>query len=200
LTVSLPPPVEITGPWTVDFESEPPDLRKVSFEKLDDWSKRPEPGIKSLLRIGHLPEGIHSPEVPRMDKESRFYLDLGTSPVMASVKFNGRDFGVAWNPPYRFDVTAAVNFGGQNVLEVKVVNLWVNRLIGDEQAAGRQRARCDGCAQAAGLNGCWMAKRARRAVIPLSAADPGKRTIRRSNAGLPRAGAHPDVREDCDSP
>jgi hypothetical protein len=37
-----------------------------------------------------------------------------------------------WKPPYRLDITDAVR-SGDNDLEIQVVNLWPNRLIGDEQ-------------------------------------------------------------------
>jgi hypothetical protein len=40
--------------------------------------------------------------------------------------------GVLWKPPFRLDVTGAAK-AGTNVLEVKVCNLWNNRLLGDEQ-------------------------------------------------------------------
>jgi len=39
---------------------------------------------------------------------------------------------VLWKPPYAVDVTGALK-PGRNQLEVKVTNLWPNRLIGDEQ-------------------------------------------------------------------
>jgi hypothetical protein len=59
-------------------------------------------------------------------------LDLGKVAVMAEVKLNGRDLGILWKTPYRVDVTGVFR-PGDNDLEVKVVNLWINRLIGDEQ-------------------------------------------------------------------
>lgn len=37
-----------------------------------------------------------------------------------------------WLPPFRADVTPFLH-AGSNQLEVRVTNLWVNRLIGDEQ-------------------------------------------------------------------
>ena len=52
--------------------------------------------------------------------------------VIAEVKLNGRDLGILWKPPFRVDVTDAVR-PGDNALEVRVTNLWVNRLVGDEQ-------------------------------------------------------------------
>ncbi len=51
---------------------------------------------------------------------------------MAQVKLNGKDLGITWKPPYRVEVTDAIK-PGPNTLEVQAVNLWINRLIGDEQ-------------------------------------------------------------------
>ena len=66
------------------------------------------------------------------NRDTRWYIELGKVAVMAEVRVNGKDLGIAWKPPYRVDATKAVK-PGDNVLEVKVVNLWINRQIGDEQ-------------------------------------------------------------------
>ena len=58
--------------------------------------------------------------------------------VIAEVKLNGKDLGILWKRPFRFDLTAAAK-AGDNALEVKVVNLWPNRLIGDAQLPRDQR-------------------------------------------------------------
>ncbi len=57
---------------------------------------------------------------------------FGTVREIAEVLVNGKNLGVLWWPPFRLDVTDAVR-PGTNQLEVRVTNLWVNRLIGDEQ-------------------------------------------------------------------
>jgi hypothetical protein len=51
---------------------------------------------------------------------------------MAQVILNGVDLGTLWTNPWNLEITRAVK-PGKNMLEIKVVNLWPNRLIGDEK-------------------------------------------------------------------
>ena len=51
---------------------------------------------------------------------------------------NGRPVGVAWKAPFRVDVTDAVT-PGANRVEVRVSNLWPNRLIGDKQPGATRK-------------------------------------------------------------
>jgi hypothetical protein len=62
----------------------------------------------------------------------RLFLDLGRVQVLAQVLINGKDLGILWKLPFRVDITDAVH-AGDNDLEVRVTNLWPNRLMGDEQ-------------------------------------------------------------------
>jgi hypothetical protein len=57
-------------------------------------------------------------------------LDLGAVKEVATVRLNGRPLGTVWCPPWRVSVGDAVK-AGDNQLEIDVVNLWRNRLIGD---------------------------------------------------------------------
>jgi hypothetical protein len=59
-------------------------------------------------------------------------LDLGKVGVMAEVTINGNNLGVYWKTPYRLDITETLH-AGKNDIEVKVTNLWINRLIGDSR-------------------------------------------------------------------
>jgi len=45
---------------------------------------------------------------------------------------NGHFAGTAWRAPYRLDIGSFVR-AGRNTLDIRVANLWVNRLIGDAQ-------------------------------------------------------------------
>ncbi len=62
----------------------------------------------------------------------RIFLSLGDVHDVAKVAVNGRNVGTLWKAPYRVDVTAALH-KGTNQISVQVTNLWVNRLIGDQQ-------------------------------------------------------------------
>ena len=63
---------------------------------------------------------------------ARMLLDLGSVKDVAEVTVNGKSAGVLWKPPFRADVTGAL-MPGANTVEIKVTNLWANRLIGDQQ-------------------------------------------------------------------
>src|SRR5258706_15097648 len=63
---------------------------------------------------------------------SAVMLDLGRVKNFAEVTLNGKYLGILWKAPFRLDVTGLLK-PGRNYLNVKVTNLWPNRLIGDEQ-------------------------------------------------------------------
>ncbi len=64
--------------------------------------------------------------------DAKMLLDLGSVENIAEVTVNGKSAGVLWKPPFRADVTGALK-PGANTVEIKVTNLWANRLIGDQQ-------------------------------------------------------------------
>jgi hypothetical protein len=70
--------------------------------------------------------------MPDCAKGSVPYLDLGKVKNMARVRLNGKDLGTVWVYPWRVNISKAVK-SKNNRLEIEVVNLWANRLIGDEQ-------------------------------------------------------------------
>ena len=65
-------------------------------------------------------------------QDKHVYLDLGKVAVIARVKLNRQEIGILWKPPFRAEVTKFLH-SGDNALEIQVVNLWPNRMIGDEQ-------------------------------------------------------------------
>ena len=51
---------------------------------------------------------------------------------------NGENLGITWLPPFRVETTAALR-PGANQLEIRVANLWANRLNGDSLLAEDKR-------------------------------------------------------------
>jgi hypothetical protein len=127
---AIPPPVEVTGPWSVAFDPKwGGPATAVTFDKLQDWAQRPEAGIRYYSGAAIYRTSF---KVSKLDPQVSSFLDLGQVAVAAEVKLNGKPLGILWKAPYRLEVTKALQ-AGENVLELKVVNLWINRMIGDEQ-------------------------------------------------------------------
>ena len=98
----------------------------MNLDSLQSWSLLADENIRHFSGTAVYQKNFSLPEI-----KSRVLLDLGRVEVMARVRVNGKDCGILWKPPYCVDITDAVK-AGDNTLEVSVVNLWVNRLIGDD--------------------------------------------------------------------
>jgi hypothetical protein len=121
---------EISGPWRVAFDPKWGGPKTVVFERLDDWTQRTEDGIKFYSGTAVYTKTFDLPG--SKPKNSKLFLDLGTVRALAEVRLNGNNLGVLWTAPWRVDISSAVKAKG-NKLEIKVTNVWANRLIGDEQ-------------------------------------------------------------------
>lgn len=128
---AVPVPLEIAGPWTVEFPPNPGAPRSAVFEKLESWPRRPEAGIRYFSGTATYTREFKLP-AERLGSDREVWLDLGGVQVIAEVRLNGRDLGILWKPPFRLNATSALR-PGTNRLEVRVTNLWPNRMIGDEQ-------------------------------------------------------------------
>jgi len=132
----VPPAKETTlaavnGSWTVSFEPGRGAPASTTMEKLSDLSQNSDPGVKYFSGIATYANTIQaSPDW--FTKGARLLLDLGDVKFLAVVTVNGQDMGEVWHAPYRVNITSALK-PGANKIQVKVVNTWVNRLIGDEQ-------------------------------------------------------------------
>ena len=57
---------------------------------------------------------------------------------LADVWLNGQPLGILWKKPFAVRLGSAAH-PGANRLEIEVVNLWPNRLIGDQQLPEESR-------------------------------------------------------------
>lgn len=125
------PAMTVAGPWQVTFDPKWGGPEKpVVFETLADWSRHAADGVRFYSGAA-VYQKTFSVE-PSVAGLPSLFLDLGQVEVAAEVKLNGKDLGTLWKKPFRIDVTGHLK-PGDNELEVRVVNLWCNRLIGDEQ-------------------------------------------------------------------
>ena len=123
-------PQPIAGPWELQLPAQAGTPQKLTLEKLISWSEHPDTALKYFSGTATYRTTFRLPGV--QNPKSAIYLDLGDVQIMADVKLNGHPLGLLWKPPYRVEVTAAIQ-PGENTLEVQVTNLWINRMIGDEQ-------------------------------------------------------------------
>lgn len=126
----------VDGPWSVVFQSERGAPPGATFSKLESYTESSVDGIKYFSGTASYTKTIR---LSAKDlSEGKLYLDLGVVKNLAEVTLNGVDLGVVWKKPFILDISDAAK-NGENKLEVKVVNLWVNRLIGDAQPDVRNK-------------------------------------------------------------
>ena len=133
---SLPKVVEtqlttVNGAWDVSFQSGRGAPPSVTLDKLIAWNDSEDKGVKYFSGIGTYTKTIQAP-ADWFKPGATLWIDLGQVKNLAEVAVNGKPLGVVWHAPYRVDATSALK-AGSNEITIKVVNAWVNRMIGDQQ-------------------------------------------------------------------
>lgn len=126
---------ELSGPWSLAFQADRGAPAKVTLQALQEWSKNDTPGIKYFSGIGTYTRDITLP-ASAFGKGKAVTLDLGDVRELAEVFVNGKSAGTVWKAPYHLDISGVAK-PGKNALEIRVANLWVNRLIGDAQPGAK---------------------------------------------------------------
>jgi hypothetical protein len=127
---SLPKPLAIEGAWKLSFPANWGAPDHVSLPKLISWTAHENQGVKYFSGTAAYTKSFSWQGAKKPNE--RYVLGLGDLRNLAEVSLNGKDLGILWKPPFRVDVTDALQ-AGDNALQIKVTNLWPNRLIGDEQ-------------------------------------------------------------------
>jgi hypothetical protein len=138
----LPAAEPIAGPWDVSFPAQSAPEQEVTLEQLSSWSDHSDPQVRYFSGTATYRNTFRVAST-LLTPGRAVYLDLGRVAVIARVRLNGEDLGILWTSPFRVDITKRVR-AGDNVLEVEVTNLWVNRLIGDEQLPEDSARTADG--------------------------------------------------------
>jgi hypothetical protein len=125
----------IGGKWIVEFQPERLAPESVQWDELIDWTTSQEPGIKYFS--GTATYSIQFDMVSAAAED--FWLNLGKVCEVGEVTFDGRNLGTAWTFPYRVKVPKKLLGKGVHKLQVKVTNVWNNRLVGDQFLDEKER-------------------------------------------------------------
>ena len=120
----------VDTPWTVNFDETWGGPKQTTFNSLISYTNSDDEGIRYYSGTAFYHNTVQISETEL--QQGRLVLDLGRVGCMAEVVINGQNIGTAWRSPYTLDVTEALK-AGKNELEIRVVNQWVNRIIGDLQ-------------------------------------------------------------------
>jgi hypothetical protein len=127
----------IDGPWNVSFQEDRGAPASATFDTLTQWNENSDPGIKYFSGTATYDKSIDA-DAGWFKDGAEVWLDLGSVKNLAEVVVNGKSAGIVWKTPFRVDVTGSLK-PGENDIRIKVTNLWVNRLIGDEQPGVEKR-------------------------------------------------------------
>ncbi len=121
----------VDGPWALAFQPGRGAPESITLDKLISWNDSSDKGVKYFSGTGTYTKTIQAP-ADWFKNGATLWIDLGDVKNLAIVTVNGKELGTVWHAPYRVDATTALK-PGANQVSVKVINAWVNRLIGDLQ-------------------------------------------------------------------
>ena len=128
---------EIADPWELRFPPKWGAPESVTLERLISWSQHKDDGVKYFSGTATYVKEFDVP-AEMIGEGKTLYLDLGMVKNLAEVSLNGQNLGVLWKPPFRVEISGVAK-AGKNRLEIKVTNLWPNRLIGDQKLPEKDR-------------------------------------------------------------
>ena len=128
------PVLTLEGSWKLSFESGLGAPSKAVFDHLMSYTESKDPAIRYYAGTVTYRKSFNlKMSKSAMKQVKSWEIDLGSVKNLARVTVNGHDLGVVWKAPFRVEVPAEFLHAGSNDLEVKVINLWPNRIIGDLQ-------------------------------------------------------------------
>jgi hypothetical protein len=128
-------PVKLDGAWTVQF----PGRKEITFPALTSWHTSSDESIKYFSGTASYRKTFQIEKF--LSGDERIELDLGEVHEIAEVILNGRSLGVLWKQEKKLDIPVDLLRDSENTLEIRVTNLWPNRLIGDQHIPAPAEAR-----------------------------------------------------------
>jgi alpha-L-rhamnosidase/Glycosyl hydrolases family 2, sugar binding domain len=120
--------ITIKNPWQVSFQEGRSAPASTTFTELKSFTENTDSGIKYFSGTATYQSIFTAPK----DLKGEYLIDLGEVKNVAEVIVNGKSVGMLWKKPFKIELNNVLKTG-ENSIEIKVTNLWVNRLIGDAQ-------------------------------------------------------------------
>ena len=141
-SLAIPKPEEtllstVEGAWVVRFQPGRGAPEQIKLDILSPWNGSTDPGVKYFSGAATYTRTINIPG-EWLNADAELWLDLGIVKNLAEVIINGKSLGIIWKKPFKVNVSKALA-QGDNTLKIKVMNLWVNRLIGEQQPGIREK-------------------------------------------------------------
>lgn len=126
----LPASIPLEGTWTIRFPKNMGAPEEITISKLRSLHLETDFGVRHFSGTMTYTYSLPINNTYLQDNLC-LRLDLGRVEVIAEIMVNGKYAGICWAPPYTIDIQNLLH-EGDNTIEIRVTNLWVNRLIGDE--------------------------------------------------------------------
>ena len=128
--------IALNSPWTVSFDGPGAPKGAQKWPSLASWTASQDPAVKYFSGTATYTNTF---TLKKKDIPQGLSINLGEVGQMADISINGEHVAFLWKAPYHVEWTGKLK-PGKNTIEVKVVNLWVNRLIGDAQPGAEKQA------------------------------------------------------------
>lgn len=122
----------VTSTWQVHFDQKNGGTADEEFPELVSWTRKENPIVKYFSGTAIYKTTV-TIDSTQLATSARIFIDLGVVKNIADLSFNGTPAGVLWKAPFRTADIKPLLKEGDNLLEIKITNVWRNRMIGDVQ-------------------------------------------------------------------
>lgn len=122
----------VTSTWQVHFDQKNGGTADEEFPELVSWTNKDNPIVKYFSGTAIYKTTV-TIDSTQLATSARIFIDLGVVKNIADLSINGTPAGVLWKAPFRTADIKPLLKEGDNLLEIKITNVWRNRMIGDVQ-------------------------------------------------------------------
>lgn len=122
----------VTSTWQVHFDQKNGGTADEEFPELVSWTRNENPIVKYFSGTAIYKTTV-TIDSTQLATSARIFIDLGVVKNIADLSINGTPAGVLWKAPFRTSDIKPLLKEGDNLLEIKITNVWRNRMIGDVQ-------------------------------------------------------------------